>query len=75
MSPEPKTAARRRHAPPKLLEGTDLAEDGYFDAPFGLFARRKIKAMAHRRLIVAARALEDEQYQPASLDLRLGKEA
>jgi dCTP deaminase len=75
MSPEPKTAARRRHAPPKLLEGTDLAEDGYFDAPFGLFARRKIKAMARRRLIVAARALEEAQFQPASLDLRLGKEA
>jgi dCTP deaminase len=75
MSPEPKIAARRRHAPPKLLEGTDLAEDGYFDAPFGLFARRKIKAMARRRLIVTGRAIEEGQFQPASLDLRLGKEA
>jgi dCTP deaminase len=40
-----------------------------------LFARRKIKAMARRRLIAAAREIEEAQFQPASLDLRLGKEA
>src|SRR5271168_1792616 len=49
--------------------------DAFFNAPFGLFARRKIKAMAHRKLIVSTREIEPSQFQPASLDLRLGKEA
>jgi len=51
------------------------AEAAFFNAPFGLFGRRKIKAMAGRKLIRCAAALEDGQFQPASLDLRLGKEA
>jgi len=75
MNTEPKTAARRRHAPPQLFEAADLAEDGYFDAPFGLFSRQKIKTMAARKLIQAEREIEETQFQPASLDLRLGKEA
>jgi dCTP deaminase len=75
MSSEPKTAPRRRHAPPKLFVGSDLADDAYFDAPFGLFSRQKIKAMWRRKLIVAGRSIEEAQFQPASLDLRLGKEA
>jgi len=49
--------------------------DAFFGAPFGLFARRKIKAMERRKMIWAARPIEDTQFQPASLDLRLGKEA
>ena len=51
------------------------AGDKDFAAPFGLFARRKIKAMARRKLIVTTKAIEEAQYQPASLDLRLAKEA
>ena len=51
------------------------AEAAFFNAPFGLFGRRKIRAMAGRKLIRCAPALEDGQFQPASLDLRLGKEA
>jgi dCTP deaminase len=51
------------------------AEAAYFNAPFGLFGRRKIKAMAGRKLIRSGPAFDDGQFQPASLDLRLGKEA
>jgi dCTP deaminase len=75
MSTEPKIAARRRQALPKLFDPGALADDGYFDAPFGLFSRQKIKAMAARKLIQAERQIDETQFQPASLDLRLGKEA
>ncbi len=75
MSPEPKIAVRRRRAAPRLFHGADLAEDTFFNAPFGLFARQKIKAMEGRRLLWAEREIEDAQFQPASLDLRISKEA
>jgi len=66
-----------RASKPHLLDASDpgAAEAAYFNAPFGLFGRRKIKAMAGRRLIRSGPELEDGQFQPASLDLRLGKEA
>ncbi len=51
------------------------AADKDFGSPFGLFGRRKIKLMARRKLIVTTKALEESQLQPASLDLRLSKEA
>jgi len=75
MSPEPKIAARRRRALPRLFDGADLAEDAFFNAPFGLFARQKIKAMEGRKLLWAEREIEEAQFQPASLDLRISKEA
>jgi len=75
MSPEPKIAVRRRRAVPRLFHGADLAEDAFLNAPFGLFARQKIKAMEGRRLLWAEREIEDAQFQPASLDLRISKEA
>src|SRR5471032_1970999 len=65
----------RNSATPRLFDDSDQANPNYLDAPFGLFARQKIKAMAHRRIVSAARAFEEAQFQPASLDLRLGKEA
>ena len=46
-----------------------------FTAPFGLFARQKIRAMIGRKLIRAESELDPSQLQPASLDLRLSKEA
>ena len=49
--------------------------DALFSAPFGLFGRQKIKAMIGRKLIRAELPLELSQLQPASLDLRLSKEA
>ncbi len=75
MSSEPKIAARRRESAPKLFEANNLADDSFFSAPHGLFARQKIKAMAGRKLIQAEAPFEEAQFQPASLDLRLGKEA
>ena len=49
--------------------------DALFSAPFGLFGRQKIRAMIGRKLIRADIPLESSQLQPASLDLRLSKEA
>ncbi len=49
--------------------------DALFSAPFGLFGRQKIRAMIGRKLIRADVPLEPSQLQPASLDLRLSKEA
>ena len=51
------------------------AADEDFGAPYGLFDRRRIRTMARRKLIQAARPIEASQFQPASLDLRLGREA
>jgi dCTP deaminase len=48
------------------------------DRPFGasgLLGRRAIKAMVRRKLITYGRGIEDSQFQPASLDLRLSKDA
>ena len=44
-------------------------------APFGLFSRQRIQALIARGAIVARAPIEPTQIQPASLDLRLGKEA
>ncbi|HLH51193.1 MAG TPA: 2'-deoxycytidine 5'-triphosphate deaminase [Roseiarcus sp.] len=49
--------------------------DAYFLAPYGLFARQKIKAMVGRKMIVSSQTIDESQFQPASLDLRLGREA
>src|SRR4029077_7467875 len=49
--------------------------DALFSAPFGLFGRQKIRAMIGRKMIRAEVPLEPSQLQPASLDLRLSKEA
>jgi dCTP deaminase len=66
--------ASRRGAPPDLFEDAAVHDDSYFAAHHGLFARQEIQAMARRRLVQAYRAIDEAQYQPASLDLRLGKE-
>jgi dCTP deaminase len=66
--------APRRDAPPDLFVDAAVHDDSYFAAHHGLFARQEIHAMARRKLIQAYRAIEEPQYQPASLDLRLGKE-
>jgi dCTP deaminase len=49
--------------------------DALFSAPFGLLGRQKIRAMIGRKLIKAELPVESSQLQPASLDLRLSKEA
>ena len=57
------------------LPGEQDAGDEDFGPPYGLFDRRRIRAMAGRKLIRAAKPLDASQFQPASLDLRLGREA
>src|ERR1700730_12236256 len=46
-----------------------------FGAQFGLLPREKIELMARRKMILAEGGIESEQFQPASLDLRLGARA
>jgi dCTP deaminase len=61
---------------PHILDADEPGvADALFSAPFGLLGRQKIKAMIGRKLIRAEVPLESSQLQPASLDLRLSKEA
>jgi dCTP deaminase len=61
---------------PHILDAHEPAvAEALFSAPFGLLGRQKIKAMIGRKLIRAEIPLESSQLQPASLDLRLSKEA
>jgi dCTP deaminase len=64
-----------RSTEPELFDAVAPADDAYFLAPHGLFSQQKIRAMVARKLIISPRPLQDSQFQPASLDLRLGKEA
>ena len=69
-------ATRNHTSLPLPLNSADPdAGDKDFGPPYGLFGRRKIKAMMRRKLVVATKPIEETQYQPASLDLRLSKEA
>jgi dCTP deaminase len=46
-----------------------------FGTQFGLLPREKIELMLRRKMIYAESIVEEEQLQPASLDLRLGSRA
>src|SRR4029077_20452492 len=46
-----------------------------FGTQFGLLPREKIELMLRRKMIRAESTIEEEQLQPASLDLRLGSRA
>src|ERR1700738_4940951 len=46
-----------------------------FGTQFGLLPREKIELMARRKMIQAEVKIEEEQFQPGSLDLRLGSHA
>ena len=66
----------RRTPLPHILDSDEPGvADALFSAPFGLFGRQKIRAMIGRKLIWAETEIEPSQLQPASLDLRLSKEA
>src|SRR5579885_2750471 len=65
-----------RSSEPELFDAVaPPPDDAYFLAPYGLFARQKIKAMVGRKMILSSQTIDESQFQPASLDLRLGKEA
>jgi dCTP deaminase len=65
--------APKHEALPNLFDAAPL-DDSYFTTQHGLFGRQEIRAMTRRKLIQAYKAIDEAQYQPASLDLRLGKE-
>ena len=52
-----------------------LLSSNDFGSQFGLLPREKIELMARRKMIQAEGGIESEQFQPASLDLRLGARA
>jgi dCTP deaminase len=66
-----------RSSLPVILDAAEPGvADALFSAPFGLFGKQKIRAMIARKLIWAPESeIEPSQLQPASLDLRISKEA
>ncbi|CAN2532502.1 dCTP+deaminase,+dUMP-forming [Methylocapsa aurea] len=64
----------------KLFEAAspnDGVDDGLgeFRNQFGIMARQHIRALVGRHRIKASETIQESQYQPASLDLRLGAKA
>jgi dCTP deaminase len=55
-------------------DGAPLLGASEFGSQFGLLPREKIELMVRRKMI-SSQELEDAQFQPASLDLRLGPRA
>ncbi len=52
-----------------------LLTETVFGTQFGLLPREKIELMVRRKMIWGRKEIEPDQYQPASLDLRLGPKA
>ena len=75
MSIDPVAPARLRRARPSLFDADEIPDNTGLATGAGLFGRGNIKAMANRGLIRAESTIEDTQFQPASLDLRVSKEA
>lgn len=66
----------QRKTQPKLFTPSPgTVAENEFGNRFGLLARQKIKLLVHREMIQSAEDFIDSQFQPASLDLRLGKRA
>jgi dCTP deaminase len=62
-------SSRANDEEPPLFGATD------FGTNFGLLPREKIELMVRRKMIFGREEIEDAQFQPASLDLRLGSHA
>jgi dCTP deaminase len=60
---------------PLLFDDPAQRGDGDFGTRFGLLPREKIELMTRRRMLAAVTAFDRAQFQPASLDLRLGARA
>jgi dCTP deaminase len=54
---------------------TPLFAASDFGTQFGLLPREKIELMVRRKMVQGLEEIEDSQFQPASLDLRLGARA
>jgi len=62
-----------RLAMPNLFQDTDVSDD--LATRSGLLPREKIQIMRRRAMIQSLEEIDDAQFQPASLDLRLGAKA
>ncbi len=60
---------------PQLFTPEEAATDRDFGNRFGLLAQQRLRIMVARAMIVATPEIEESQFQPASLDLRLGAKA
>ena len=72
---EPSAGARRPSKRPLLFGADQIPKNTGFDTRAGLFGRGNIKAMVSRGLVRAEPGIVDSQYQPASLDVRVSREA
>jgi hypothetical protein len=59
---------------PEAFSGSPLPRSAQLAGPSGLLPRQEIRKLVHRHALRAA-AFEEAQFQPASLDLRLGSKA
>ena len=62
-------------ARPQLFSPDEAAADRDFGRNFGLLAQQRLKIMVARDMILATPEIQASQFQPASLDLRLGTKA
>ncbi|MGE3248202.1 MAG: 2'-deoxycytidine 5'-triphosphate deaminase [Beijerinckiaceae bacterium] len=66
----------QRASQPQLFPASaDAAAEGDFGHRYGLLSRQKIQLLVHRDMVRAAADFEESQFQPASMDLRLGRKA
>src|SRR5438309_8254237 len=75
--PESARPAMTAHASarPQLFSPDEAATDRDFGNRFGLLAQQRLKIMVARGMIQATPEIQESQFQPASLDLRLGAKA
>src|SRR4051812_8926729 len=69
-------AARKLVMPPdEDLAGERRPRSGQLQGKAALLPRQEIRKLVHRHVLRATQEVEESQYQPASLDLRLGSKA
>src|SRR3954465_13450 len=69
-------AARKLVMPPdEDLAGERRPRSGQLQGKAALLPRQEIRKLVHRHVLRATEEIEEGQYQPASLDLRLGSKA
>lgn len=69
------TVAQRADQPKLIIDNADTNPERELSGHGGLLAQQKIQLLVHRKMIRSLEDIIDSQYQPASLDLRLGKKA
>lgn len=67
--------AQRAEQPKLFTASASTIAESEFGNRYGLLARQKIQLLVHREMIRSTHDFIDSQFQPASMDLRLGKKA